>query len=261
MTDADLIRRACATSRGYLRLGNEAFDAHNATFVRSLDTPRRYDANHADNIRCETRAEIDALLAAWPKEYAHAKHERYDVDPLTPQPSIARLVLENFTWNPTLQSLLEGDLNAKPRDVDIREVTDDAGWAEYGRLDVLDWQGNERNRGRDVDPTLMAEFQRYKRAKQPDVRYWLAYEDGAARAYFSSWPGIDGLGMVEDLFTEEPYRHRGLATALIAHCVADARARGAREILIGAEPNDTPKHIYAAMGFRPLMITGHYLKT
>jgi hypothetical protein len=54
--------------------------------------------------------------------------------------------------------------------------------------------------------------------------------------------------------------HRGLATALIHPCVADARSKGAGPVVIAADPTDTPKHMYAAMGFRPVAVYSHYLK-
>ena len=98
------------------------------------------------------------------------------------------------------------------------------------------------------------------RLKAPAVRSWLVWLDGGARAYLSSWPGENGVGMVEDLYTEQAYRHRGLATALLAHCVADARARGAGPVVIGADVNDTPKRMYAALGFRPLFVSRSYLR-
>lgn len=260
MSDRDLIARACQSVRGYLRLGNETTDGPLATFVRNRECARRYDANHADAIAAETPTQIDALFAAAEGAYEFTQHRRYDVDPLTPPPFAARLALEGYKPNATLQGILEGPLNATPRDVDIREIADDAAWGEYGRLQTLDFIEGARKEGREPDLALLPEWQSYVRAKQPDVRFWLAYVDGAARAYCNAWPGTNGVGMVEDLFTEEPYRHRGLATALIAHCVADARARGGRDVLIGADPNDTPKNIYAAMGFRPLMMTTSYVK-
>ena len=57
---------------------------------------------------------------------------------------------------------------------------------------------------------------------------------------------------MEELFTHPEFRHRGLATALIHHCVADAREHGAGPVVIAADPEDTPKLMYAAMGFRPV---------
>jgi GNAT superfamily N-acetyltransferase len=257
------VRRACETLRGYLRLGAEVIDGPGATFVRNRECPRRHDANHADSVLCETPAAMDALFAAAEHVYAEYAHRRYDVDLQTPPQFEARLVLEGYTRRPALQSILEGPLVATPRDIEIREVADDAGWAAYARLLELDIIGGELKEGKtreEIDLSHVPQWLRYQQMKRPDVRFWLAYDNGAARGYFASWPGENGAGMVEDLFTEEPYRHRGIATALIAHCVADARARGAREVIIGADPNDTPRHMYAAMGFRPLMVTANYVR-
>lgn len=69
-----------------------------------------------------------------------------------------------------------------------------------------------------------------------------------------------GVGKVEDLFTAPAFRHRGIATALIAHAVDDARQRGAGPVLIGADANDTPKAMYSAMGFRPLLMYRSFVK-
>ena len=65
---------------------------------------------------------------------------------------------------------------------------------------------------------------------------------------------------MEDLFTVPAFRRRGVATALIAHAVGDARDRGAGPVLIGADPDDSPKHMYAAMGFRPLCVLRSYTR-
>ena len=53
----------------------------------------------------------------------------------------------------------------------------------------------------------------------------------------------------------------GLANALAHHCVADSRVRGACTIALETDPSDTPKQMYAAMGFRPLSVSYEYLKT
>ncbi len=46
----------------------------------------------------------------------------------------------------------------------------------------------------------------------------------------------------------------------LAHAVDDARSRGAGPVVIGAEVNDTPKEMYAALGFQPVCITRGWLK-
>jgi predicted GNAT family acetyltransferase len=88
----------------------------------------------------------------------------------------------------------------------------------------------------------------------------MAYVDGQPRAYCTSWGGVGGIGQVEDVFTQEQFRHRGLATALIHHCVSDCRAQGAGPVIIIADPDHTPKNMYAAMGFRPLVVLRSYHK-
>jgi GNAT superfamily N-acetyltransferase len=259
MHDEELISRVCRTAAGFLELGNEVIKADGARFVRSTATPRRYDANHAHLIRAGGD-NFERVLARADEVFAPLPYRRFDIDPLTPPDFVARLALAGYTASHEIRLLLEGDLRAEPRPCDIRPIESDAGWAAFEPLSALDWEETTTRQGRPFERELLVEFNAYKRAKMPAVRYWLAYVDGEAAAYFSSWPGIDGLGMVEDLFTKQEYRHRGLATALIAHCVADARTRGAREVLIGADPTDTPMHMYAAMGFRPLMMTSQYFK-
>jgi GNAT superfamily N-acetyltransferase len=96
------------------------------------------------------------------------------------------------------------------------------------------------------------------RLKTPPDRKWLAYVDGAARGMASAWE-MDGVGQVEDVFVEPRSRHRGIATALIHHCVADCRARGAGAVVIVADAADTPQTMYAAMGFRPVATKRRYV--
>ena len=79
-------------------------------------------------------------------------------------------------------------------------------------------------------------------------------------AYFNSWHGVDGVGQVEDLFTHPDFRNRGLAAALVHHCVADARMKGAGPLVIVADPADTPKNLYDRLGFRPVALNSHYRK-
>ncbi len=263
MDDTDLISRACETAARYLALGNECFDARGARFVRNRNTPNRYDANHIGLIR-SAAGELEAMLRRADEEFADFGYRRFDVDPLTPAQIVARLALDGgYSVSETLWLVLEGELKAETKPADIREISSEDEWQAYGGLIELDWVESRLRLGTPFGDArnLAQEWLTYARAKAPAVRAWLAYADGAARAYFSSWPGENGIGMVEDLFTHPDFRHRGLATALVAHCVADARKRGAGPVIIGADPTDTPKAMYAAMGFRPLFVSRNYFRT
>jgi GNAT superfamily N-acetyltransferase len=149
--------------------------------------------------------------------------------------------------------VLEGDFIATQKQVDIREVISDSDWQTYRELQDLDQAEYRERLGRPAVPPD-GEYLSYVRAKSPPAHTWLAFEQGQARAYCSSWSGENGVGQVEDLFTLPDFRHRGLATALIAHCVSNVRMLGAGPVVIIADPSDTPMAMYAAMGFRPLFV-------
>jgi ribosomal-protein-alanine N-acetyltransferase len=99
------------------------------------------------------------------------------------------------------------------------------------------------------------------RLKCPPVQYLLAYDDGLAVGHCNFWEGLHGIGQVEDLFVHPSHRHQGIATALLSECVAGARARGSGPIVIVADPNDTPKAMYATFGWQPLAVCHQYGKT
>jgi ribosomal protein S18 acetylase RimI-like enzyme len=65
---------------------------------------------------------------------------------------------------------------------------------------------------------------------------------------------------VEDVFVDAAYRHRGIATAMIRHCVEIARERGAGPMIIVVDPRNAAKHLYAALGWRPLALCRQYGK-
>ena len=258
---ADFARRALAVNQANLALGHETFTADGATFVRDLEFPSVYDANHVAHVAAATPDEIERVFARADREFAHCKHRAFHADFLTPPTFEARLQLDGYQSSQVLVMLLEGDLRGVPKPYDIRPVDNDAAWDAFYVLHKQDWEEHAARTGGGGDETVGLNLAQAQQRKSPPVRNWLAYEDGEPRGYFNAWEGIDGVGQVENLFVHAEYRHRGRATALIHHCVADARAHGAGPVVIVADASDTPKHMYAAMGFRPVAIKRSYLKT
>lgn len=261
MPDTDLARRALAVNQANLALGHQTFIADGATFVRDAEYSRIYDANHVAHITAATPDEIERLLARADREFAPCDHRAFHTDFLTPPAFEARLQLDGYQSSQAIVMLLEGDLRGVPRPCDIRPVDSDADWDAFHALHKHDWDEHAARAGVGGDESVGVNLAQTQQRKSPPVRYWLAYEGGEPRGYFNAWDGIDGVGQVENLFVQSDYRHRGLATALIHHCVADARAHGAGPVVIVADASDTPKHMYAAMGFRPVAIKRSYLKT
>jgi GNAT superfamily N-acetyltransferase len=263
MTEYDLIRRVCETSNAYLALGNERWQAHGATFIRNRATPRRYDSNTVGLVRAELLEAVEGVLAEAGRAYEGMSHRMVTTDALTPRAFETRLAMEDgYKIEHFMVHALDGELRTAPRPAAIREVITEDDWAAYRELDELWWR--ESGEGEALfgpyDRNLHDEMMVSKRAKNPMARSWFALVEGLPRAFFSSWPGENGVGMVEDLFCHPAYRRLGLGTALITHCVADARERGAGPVLITSSYDDTPKHMYAAMGFRPLYVLRSWTK-
>lgn len=243
-----------------LALGNEVFEAQGATFVRNRSHPTVYDANHVTKITASSERELDALLAAVDREYSDCRHRRFDIDFRTPPSVAARLALEGYGRNDLLVMVLDGPLPERAPGRDIRPIESEEQWEQYGELRRADWSEASQRMGWQHSAEVAESMIALSRGKQPPVRHWLAYADGRAAAYLNSWEGTEGVGQVEDLFTHPDFRRRGLATALIQHAVADCRRNGAGPVVIVADPGDTPKRMYAALGFGPLAVQSHYLK-
>lgn len=264
----DLVHAAIDVLHAYFELGNDTRSTAGATLVSSAACPQIYDANCVTRIRAGTADEIDDLFAAADEHYAGLTNRTFKVDPRTPAAVEARLVLGDFEVDVELQSVLEGDLQVPagigPPGLDVRPLAGEDDWASLGRLMRVDHEETAANRGAPCwDQSVTDEMLDQRRRKAPAVQFFLARLDGVDCAFFSSWPGVGGrggLGKLEDLFTLPAYRHRGIASALMVQAADDARARGAGPLLIGAVADDTPKAMYAAMGFRPLLVYRSYTR-
>jgi len=260
-------RALCEAYLAYLRLGNEVLEKPDFRVVRNNKTPLVWDANHLQIGPEDTEADGDQILVFLEAELGHHKHRQIVATPFLAPPVAARLALENYEPTPTLQSLLTGPLEGPtPRSCDIRPVASAEQWALLDQLARLNHQEqNDKNGNALLSEEFTTQMHAFRLARCEEVRFFLAWSEGNAVAFLSSWPGpespvaiapgIGRVGMVEDLFTHPDHRGCGIARALIHHCVADARARGADAVLIGAEINDSPKAIYAAMGFTPTCLT------
>jgi GNAT superfamily N-acetyltransferase len=233
--EPDLLRRVCDAVRGLRSKGGEVVETRLVTVVRGPARPDVWDANHALAVSARTREEIeevfstcDALLPAT------ARHRQFHCDALTPEAFVAYLEFAGFEARASVQMVL---------------------------LEALD--AAERERRAPYAASVSLGLARLRRAAAPEVRTWITRREGEDCGTFASWPGRDGVGVVEWLLTHPRHRRRGVATALVAHAVDDARARGAGPVVIGpdAGPYDVPRRLYAALGFRPLCVTRSYTRS
>ena len=257
---SELVRRALATDYGWMALSNERFAADGATFIRNPSVPLVRDANQVISVTASTPDAVDGLLARADREFAASPHRQFRLD-FTAAPQFeGRLVLEGYARDETLVMLLEGELAGAAKPHEIRPVESEEDWQAYASLNEIDLREYAEKIPGGIDAPVVEQLMLARRVKSPPVRYWMAYVDGEPRAYLASWEGLDGVGQVEDLFTHPEFRHRGLAAALIHHGVEDCRAHGAGPVVIAADTMDTPKRMYAALGFRPVAISRTYRK-
>lgn len=249
----------CETYQAYATVGLEIARGPGCFVVRNDLAPDVYDANF---LWVGPEAEFESAIAFHEAQLGDRGYRNIRTQPSSPPEFEATFVLRDYVLDPTLQLLLDGPLGGpEPHDFDIRAVTSDADWIELARLLREDHVETNEKRGRTIfRPELSTQIVSNHRRTAPEVQFFLARIEDEAVAFFSAWPGRNGVGMVEDLFTHSSYRRQGIARALIHHCVADARARGADRVLIGAEPGDTPKDLYAAMGFEPRCMTRAWLR-
>lgn len=255
-----MLARAVDAAEGYLELANEVTRTDYATFVTNDEWPGVNDANHCSLVRFADGDDA-ALQQVWLGIHSRAADFTVKIDPLTPPTLEARLVLDGRQGHAELHMMLpaDADLAARQSTANIRAVETDDDWATLAHLKRLDHIEAAERAGKPVrsegDSWALINA---KRAKSPEVRYFLAAADSVDCAFFSAWPGRNGVGVVEDLFTQPQFRRRGIATQLFAHAVADARARGASEVMTSADPDDTPKQLFAALGFMPVFLVRSY---
>lgn len=255
----ELMERSVSAFLGYLELGNTATRREWCTVVRNEQWPSVTDSNHVASIRARSQKEIDALLRETDDELDGAAYSAFRIDPFTPPAVEARLLADGYKSGTDLHLVLSGPIEATTAapEVEIRPVVSDADWEVLFGLKRADHAEGSPDRSADLSRAISLA----KKAKSPEVTYFLATADGVDCAFFSSWPGHNGVGVVEDLYTRPEFRRRGIASSLVRHAVNHAWDRGAKHFVISADPTDAPKDLYRRMGFAPLFIIRGYWRS
>jgi GNAT superfamily N-acetyltransferase len=243
------------TAQRFWSLGADVRALGGATAVRLRTAP----GHPLGTFLCEVRtADPSEALA----EFVHrtgAPCPRVLVGPDTPPAAEAHLALHGWRLDVQLQLVLPA---ATPVDAPadrVRPVVDDAGWEHVHRLFRIDHLEEDARLGRPSRPErATASALSLRRGLGPAVTYLLAERGGDVAGCIAAWPGDDGVAMIEDVFVHPGHRRRGVASDLLRHAVTHARSHGAGPVLIGAEADDTPKHLYAGFGFHPAAVARSY---
>jgi GNAT superfamily N-acetyltransferase len=252
---SDLTLAADRVHAGYHALGNTTHAVAGGTLVTNRAHVGVHDANVLVHPQAPSMGAADAVVTTIAHVLPSAARPHVHMGGSAHGTLEARLAADGWEPTMTLELVLHDGLRGDHAQVDIRAVTSESDWDSVARLYRADHVEEAVREERMPYPELVTRaIVDVKRAKWPAVRVWLARDDGVDCGFFTSWSGVDGVGMVEDLFVLPEHRGRGVARALIHRAVADARARGAGPVLIGALIDDTPKDLYQRMGFVPLMV-------
>jgi GNAT superfamily N-acetyltransferase len=257
----DLARTIAEAYRWQRRLGNTGIAAAHCHIVADQAHPDVWDSNHADDVTAEIEAEIDAVFAAMDAHLGHTPWRVVHTDCFTPDAFLARLALDDFKERPvTIQMALQGEPTDRGAAIDLRLVVSDADWDALLQLVLADHAEGRRSGGLELSPEFSAAKVAGYRAKSGAYHFHLAMQDGMAVAYGAHAAAPNGAGMIEDLFTLQSARRRGIATAMIAAFTDRLRGAGCHTIFIGALATEQPKHLYARLGFRPVMLARAWVR-
>lgn len=250
----------CEAYRWQHGLGNQLIATAHGRIIINRAHPLVWDANHVDTVTAQAPDEIDALLLSMEEEFHHTKWRVVHTDPFTPEPFTARLAFDGYDERPAIiQMLLDGEVRTSSR-ADIRAVETETDWQALGALLDHDHAEGARTAGAITDKAVTQGILASYRAKESGLRFHLACVDGMPVGYGALAAAPSGAGMIEDLFTLPAHRRRGLASAMIAEFTAQLRAEGCTCIFLGAMAGEQARHLYAKLGFRPLLLTRSWLR-
>ncbi len=248
----DALSAVLAAFDAYHTLGVSVIERHGALLIRDLGAPSIHDANHVRRIRTPEDA-FDALLAEADHHFANLPYRSFRTDPLTPPYVEARLALDGYEPRDELLMLLDREVQGARATPNIGEVRSEDDWRAWWQLKEL------ALREGGIWEATGATWLDYTRRKCPPVRYFLARDGERPTGFFSAFVA-GNVGYLEDLYVRPEYRLRGIATALVARCDRAAREQAAAVTFLPALAEDTPKRMYASMGFRPIAVVRSYSK-
>lgn len=231
------------TKRALVRLGGVR-ELEVGWSIRTPDLRASWSGNHLCCTRASDRATLermcDEVMADLTYRHLVVEH-RATADALEPQ-------LRAGGWSVERDVVMHLEGNPEPaRDPRVvGELTED----QMVEL-MLAWLREEHLGVRDEDAADVGEFSRRVGRVWGERRLGVVASDGAPLAVTKL--RIDGtLGWVEDVYTVPGARGNGFATALVTTAARGARDAGCTDVIIVADADDWPQHLYAKLGFRPI---------
>lgn len=250
----DLMARLVRTVIGFWSLGGVTVQHESFREVSHPTVPEHPLGNFVHRVRDDPGAALRALVGAEGTP-ATAARRRVIIDDGSPAELEALLTLHDWRLERQLQLVLPSATHVGAPKSRVRPATDDADWEAISDLFRRDHLEEDARRGdAPRSPAQTDAAVALRRSMGSDVEYLLAEQDDRVIGCIGIWVSAEQVGLIEDVFVRAEARGAGVATDLLRHAVHHGRRRGARETIIGAEIEDTPKHLYAKFGFEPAAV-------
>lgn len=225
--------------------------------VTAVVTPAHPDTWEANWLQAGPAADAAAVFAALDRHGLDV----VVVDALTPPAVEAALALAGFTAQVTVIELLARGTVASshPLPTVLTERVGEANWPVF--VDLVDRDQHEGKRTGERDEGVSAGLIDGMQRRQETCDYWLLRTHDAAVGYGMTAACPNGLGLIESLFTLPEHRGRGLMSAFITAAAARLRGGGCDGVFLDAHAHDTPKHLYARLGFTPVALTRTWVRS
>jgi GNAT superfamily N-acetyltransferase len=218
--------------------------------------PLRYDSNYVrvasvdgDVEAADLAADADRVLGS-----ADAAHRQVVLD----DDDLGRRLSPGFLelgWSAERLVCMAQLRDPEPRKrVDVREVE------LAGARPLIERLLAERAGAEGADARRQLADFRIVLERQVGARFFVADAGGEPASLCEAY-AIGGVTQIEDVNTLEPYRGRGLASAVVLAAADAARERGSEVIFLDADDADWPKELYGRLGFDPVAWFWSFVRT
>ena len=247
-TDAHRVAQA---RRWFRRVGYDAVDADGAKVVSTPEHPSTWEANW---VMAAPGAGPAAVLSALDRHFADG-WQVVHVDVLTDPAVEAALALAGFSAEGALIEMVARDVTpTRPVPALEYDAIGPGEWPRFARLAAID--AAEGGRSSDVAAGLLDA----KGRRLAGCQLWLLKEEGEDIGFGFTAACPNGLGLIEHLFTLPSHRGRGVMSGFIAEATRRLRGGGCDAVFLDAHAHDTPKRLYARLGFAPVALTRTWVR-
>lgn len=248
-------RRVAEARRWFRQLGYRPLTEDGVTLVMTPEHPVTWEANWLTAGPATAPAAVLGALA----RHFPAGGQVVHTDCLTDPAVEAALAVAGFESRSTLIEMVARSVApAHPLPMFDTVRVGEAEWSRFATL--IDADQREGKRTGKHDERVAAGLIDGMRRRLARCDYRLIVADGEDVGYGMTAACPNGLGLIESLFTLPAHRGRGLISGFILDAARRLRAQGCDAVFLDAHAHDTPKTLYARLGFQPVALTRTWVR-